>query len=154
MGSELVSDLLPPNINGVEESTPIVSYEQMFYKHLPYYLAIGMSNDEFWNGDCYLAKVYRQVDELNKRRKNEELWLQGLYFYEVLLDVAPRYDQLAKSQHRKPIDYPKEPYAITEKQIKEKKERDEKNKYEKMKARMKVIADSLNQKLRKGKEGE
>lgn len=147
MGSELVGDSLPQGYKGVEQSTPSISYTEIFYKHLPYYLAIGMPYKEFWDGDCYLTKVYREADDIKKQRKNEELWLQGMYIYEVLLDVAPRYDQLAKPHQRKPNEYSKEPYAITQKQVRQKKEREEKLKFDTMLAKMRAFASVTNEKF-------
>ena len=76
-----------------------------------------MTYEQFWDEDPYLAKYYRQADEMRIERKNQELWLQGLYVYEALCDVAPILQAMAK-KGTKARPYPEQPYSITEKQRK------------------------------------
>ncbi|HJA69243.1 MAG TPA: hypothetical protein H9664_04405 [Firmicutes bacterium] len=88
-------------------------------------MSIGMSYELFWDGNPTLARYYRQADEIRKARRNEELWLQGMYIYEALCDVAPVLNSFAK-KGTKPRPYSAQPYPITEKQqrrIQEDKER-------------------------------
>jgi hypothetical protein len=85
----------------------------MFYDQFPYYLSIGMTSEQYWDGDPSLPKYYRKADELSKKRRNQELWLQGMYIYEALCDVAPILHSFAK-KGTKPLPYPDHPYAITE----------------------------------------
>ena len=74
-----------------------------------------MTYDQFWNDDPMLASYYRKATELKVERKNQELWLQGLYIYEALCDVAPIMNAMAK-KGTKARPYPEQPYSITEKQ--------------------------------------
>lgn len=129
MGNELVSDS-QPHRGGESKGFAALSYTEVFYNHLPYYLAIGMTPEQFWDGDCRLTESYRRADELKQRRRNQDLWLQGMYFYEALCDVSPILQAFAK-KGTKPTPYSPEPYAVTEKQVKEKKERQERLRYEK-----------------------
>lgn len=153
MGSELVGDSLPHGGGGSMDSTAL-SYTEVFYNHLPYYLAIGMPNDLFWNGDCRLTESYRKAYEIKRKQLNQELWLQGMYFYEALCDASPLLQPFAKKP--KPLPYPSEPYAITIKkeEIEEKQRRQEQLKYEKAKAKMASWAVKTNAQLavRAGKE--
>ena len=64
-----------------------------------------------------LVKYYRQADELKRARRNEELWLQGMYIYEALCDVSPIMVAFPK-KGAKPNPYPEKPYCISEKQRK------------------------------------
>ena len=116
MDSRLVSGSLSVN-EGSEDNlrSPFLTYTEQFYEVFPYYLSIGMTHEQFWDGDPYLAKYYRQADELRIERKNQELWLQGLYVYEAMCDVAPILHAMAK-KGTKARPYPEQPYAITEKQ--------------------------------------
>ena len=91
------------------------TYTEQFYEVFPYYLSIGMTYEQFWDGDPMLAKYYRQADEIRNDRKNQELWLQGMYIYEALCDVAPILHSMAK-KGTKANPYSERPYAITEKQ--------------------------------------
>lgn len=72
-----------------------------------------MSYDEYWNGDNELCKYYHKAEEIRRERRNEELWLQGAYVYEALINVAPALRAFSKS---KPQPYRKKPYAITQRQ--------------------------------------
>lgn len=118
------------------------SYTSTFYDHFPYYLSIGMTPEQYWDGDPMLAKYYRKGDELRKKRRNEELWLQGMYIYEALCDVAPVLHAFAK-RGTKPVPYPDHPYALTvndreeERKLKEKREREKARRY--MEAKMAAI---------------
>ena len=98
--------------------SPFLTYTEQFYEVFPYYLSIGMTDEQFWDGDPHLAKYYRQADELRIERRNQELWLQGLYVYEAMCDVAPIMHAMAK-KGTKARPYPEQPYAITEKQRKQ-----------------------------------
>ena len=116
MDNRLVSGSLSVK-EGSEDNlrSPFLTYTEQFYEVLPYYLSIGMTYEQFWDGDPYLAKYYKQADELRIERRNQEMWLQGLYVYEAMCDVAPIMHTMAK-KGTKARPYPEQPYAITEKQ--------------------------------------
>lgn len=145
MGSKLVSDLFSSDGSESETngSASVFSYTEQFYEHLPFYLSIGMTYDQYWNEDCCLVKYYRKAYELKRERKNEQLWLQGMYIYEALCDVSPILHAFAK-KGTKPVPYPSEPYAITEKRVKEKEEAKKKAEFEKAKSRMESFALAFN----------
>lgn len=129
MGSELV-----------DRSSP--SYTEIFHEQLPYYIAIGMPYDLYWNGDCRLAERFRRADEIKRKRTNQDLWLQGLYIYEALCDVAPVLHAFSKNP--KPAPYSPEPYAITQLDIDELRKKQEKDKFEQTKTRMETWAAKTN----------
>lgn len=109
MGGDLVNPGSPP------------SYTEIFERQFPFYLSIGMTYDQYWNDDCLLVKYYRKAHELAKERRNQELWLQGLYIYDALCCVAPILHSMAK-RGTKPLPYPEKPYPITPEAIKQEKE--------------------------------
>jgi len=91
---------------------------------LPYYLAIGMPYDLFWNGDPILAKVYREAHEYSNRQKNQEMWMQGIYFLKGLQTVAEKVASgLSGKSSSRTSEYPQEPIPITEEEQKEALER-------------------------------
>lgn len=152
MGNELVSDS-QPHRGGEFKDFAALSYTEVFYTHLPYYLAIGMPYDLYWNGDCRLTECYRGAEEIKQRQRNQDLWLQGMYIYEALCDVSPILQAFAK-KGTKPTPYSSEPYAITAKQVQEKRERQEQLRFEKTKAKMAAWAAKTNAQIavRAGKE--
>ena len=143
MGSKLVSDSQPRT--GVEsENDPIPdSSTEIFYKHLPYYLAMGMTLDEYFNQDCSLVKYYREAQQIKKEQRNQELWLQGLYIYEALGDMSPVLRAFSK-KGTKPLPYPSEPYPVTEAEVMARKNREEKLRAERMKAKLCAWAAKTN----------
>lgn len=143
MGSELVSDLPPRSGGGANKGSTPVSMSEQFYEHLPYYLSIGMTYEQFWNDDCMLTRYYRKAHQMKQKRRNQELWLQGAYIYEVLTDVAPVLHAFAK-RGTKATPYLAEPFALTNEEVKERKERDAKLKYDKHRAKLAAWAAKTN----------
>ncbi len=123
-------------------SSPSVSYTQLFYEHLPFYLSIGMTYDQYWNEDCVLAKYYRKAHQLKNNRKNQELWLQGMYIYQALCNVSPVLHAFAKPGTR-PIPYPDKPYALSKEEIDKDKEAQEKANRQRAKAMFEAWASKL-----------
>lgn len=152
MGSELVSDS-SPHEGGESKGLTTLSYTEVFYKHLPYYLAIGMPYDIYWNGDCRATECYRKAEEIKQRQKNQELWLQGMYIYEALCDVSPILQAFAK-KGTKPVPYSSEPYAITKQMVNDKRKRQEQLNYEKTKAKISawMVKTNMQMEARNGKE--
>lgn len=111
-------------------------------------MAIGMSYDEYWNGDCTLTRVYQQIHEIRKKEQNHYLWLQGMYIYDALLRVAPILQAFAK-KGTKPEPYPEEPYALSVQEIREREENKAKKQYAKMQAKMRSIMQSINKSFKK-----
>ena len=106
-----------------------------------------MSAEQYWDGDPALTKYYRKADELNRQRRNEELWLQGMYIYEALCAVSPVMNAFA-SKGTKPRPYTDHPYALTkrerefERKMREKREREKARRY--MEAKMAEINKRFN----------
>ena len=94
---------------------------EQFYKAFPYYLSIGMTYDQYWNDNPCLTRYYREADEMRNERRNQDMWIQGMYIYEALCDVAPIMNGFAK-KGTKPHPYTDHPYALTEKQRKREEE--------------------------------
>jgi hypothetical protein len=101
-----------------------------------------MSPEQYWDDDPSLVKYYRKADEIQRKRINQELWLQGMYIYEALCDVAPMLHAFAK-KGTKPLPYPEYPYALTHtereeaRKVQEQKEREKARQY--MEAKMAEI---------------
>ena len=131
------------SVTGDGQSVPFFnSYTTKFYEVFPFYLAIGMTPEQYWDGDPSLAKYYRKSDEIVRERKNQELWLQGMYIYEALCDVAPIFHAFAK-KGTKAVPYPDHPYSITSKDREREKmlqeERDRKKAKRYMEAQMEIL---------------
>ena len=129
MDSELVSSSLSTTEEDGQQGSPSsFTYTEKFYESFPYYLSIGMTPEQYWDGDCTLTKYYRKAEEIRNEKRNQELWLQGMYIYEALCDVSPIMNGFAK-KGTKPHPYSDRPYSITredreeERKLKEQKDR-------------------------------
>ena len=151
MDSQLVSGSLSAIEGGEQQSArPLFrTYTEQFYEVFPYYLSIGMTYEQYWEGDPMLTKYYREAEEIRQEQKNQELWLQGMYIYEALCDVSPILQAFAK-RGTKPHEYPHKPYPISEKQINRDKREQEKKIAEKGRQFMEALM-SQNNKQFKGK---
>lgn len=109
----------------------------------PHYMSIGMTYDEFWDGDVRLTEVYRKADELREKRRNRELWMQGLYIYEALCDASPLFRFTMKKGSIRPEPYVKEPYPLTQAEVREREEREAKLREERMKAEFARFAEQM-----------
>lgn len=131
---------------GVTTTAPLHSYREKFEELFPYYLSLGMTEEQYWDRDCRLVIAYRKADELRTSRKNQEMWLQGAYIYEALTRVSPLLHAFAK-KGTKPVPYLAEPFAITEKQAEYQQEEKDKKTYDKGKALMEGFMAKHNKKF-------
>ena len=88
-----------------------MSYDKICENACPDYLAMGMTWDEYWNGDPEMTRAFRKAYRMKREQRNFDSWLQGMYIYEALLDVSPMFHDLVKDP--KPVPYPEKPYALT-----------------------------------------
>ena len=110
-------------------------------------MSLGMTYNEFWHGDAKLVEVYRKAAELRDRRRNQEMWLQGMYIYEALCDASPLFRFSMKGGTVKPAPYVKEPYPVTEAEVREREEREARLKEERLKAEFAAFAEQIRQNI-------
>jgi hypothetical protein len=144
----LVSDSLSSTegSGGVAATAPLKTYTEKFNELFPYYLSIGMTEEQYWDKDNKLVIAYRKADELRMTRTNQELWLQGAYFYDALCRVSPILHAFAK-KGTKPAPYMAEAYALTEKQAELVQEEKSKKVFDKGRKMMEGFMTQHNQKF-------
>lgn len=89
--------------HGVEQS-----FSDVLDKLCAYYMALGVSANDFWNGDYTMLKYYANRYKIAVEQQNEQLWLQGVYFYEALTVALAQ----AFSKHST-VKYPEKPHRLT-----------------------------------------
>lgn len=114
------------------ESTPLT---KLFEHECPYYMSYGMSYDEFWYGEPYLVKFYREAYKLKMRYDDVFMWKQGMYIYEALCDVSPILHAFPK-KGAKPLQYRTRPMSEESNENKTEKEKEIEVKNERLKARI------------------
>ena len=133
-------------VGGKNAALPL-SLMSVFEEACPNYLAIGMTYEQFWDGDVLAHKAFRKAHKLKLAEKNQMAWLQGMYIYEALLDVTPYLKAFSKDR---PKPYPKEPYDLFKEQREAREEREARERYERIKERVAAFAKA--QKERRAKE--
>ena len=125
---------------GVSQPTQI-KYGEVFTTHFPYYLSIGMTAEQYWDGDNLLPRAYRKAEELRRDRQNSYLWLQGKYVYDAIYAMAPALQAMGGG---KPESYVNEPYPLTEAAVRERDKREQQRKMEERKAQMLAWMQRVN----------
>ena len=92
-------------------------YGKTFEEQCSFYLSIGMTATEYWNGDSDLPKYYREAHKKRQENANHEAWLNGLYFYDALTSAMSHLNQ-NKSLHK---DYAAQPYSFSDKKTEKEK---------------------------------
>lgn len=149
----MVTDLPSENggDGGIGRPSPIVRYGDKFEELCGYYMSLGMSYHDYWDGDNCMTKYYREAEEIKKERRNSELWLQAAYIYEVLLDASPVFNPLSKKN--KPFPFRSEPIPITNSGSKKSEERKKKQMLENGKEAMRAMMAAFNERFKKTKKG-
>jgi len=68
-----------------EAPTPTrINYTEVFYKQFPFYLSIGMSSAEYWDGDPSLPRYFREAFQKKQEYDDSMAWLHGMYVYNAM----------------------------------------------------------------------
>lgn len=94
-----------------------------------------------------MVKAYRKADELKLKQRNYEFWMQGKYFYEALCDASPLFRFTMKKGTIKPEPYLKEPYPVTQMEVREREERAARAREERFKAEFAAFAARVQKKM-------
>lgn len=98
-----------------EHPTQAKTNAEVFEECFPFYLSIGMSYAEYWEGDSKLAQYYRKAYRIKQDRFNNNAWLQGMYVYDAISTAL--HNALRGFGKTKPPakDYAKQPYEFNNK---------------------------------------
>ena len=72
-------------------------------------MAYGMSYQDFWYGNPWMARAYAQAYLMKRKVDNEQAWIQGAYFYNALsAALTTSFSKTKKDYTKKPLEfYPK-----------------------------------------------
>lgn len=91
------------SFSDVDLNAPQSEFGKYLDQICPYYMSWGMTWDEFWYESIDRLQAYWQANQFSIERRNQELWLQGLYIRSA---VASCLDKKFK--------YPEKPQRVTE----------------------------------------
>lgn len=81
-------------------------------------MALGMGFDEYWNCSPERYRFYREAHDLKSEQRNQELWMQGLYFLKALKVAL---DGFSKNPTERYFEQPL-PLKVSEEERREKEE--------------------------------
>ena len=99
----------------LSEPAPEKSYTEIFNENFPFYLSIGMSSAEYWDGDPSLARYFREAYRLRQEQDDHKAWQQGLYIYEGLTAAL---SNMFRKKGSVAASYPSLPYLQKDKEDK------------------------------------
>ena len=105
MGSEFLIEETP--------TTQGKTHTEIFNECFPFYLAIGMSSAEYWEGDPSLTRYFRKAYKIKQDENNKNAWLQGVYIYDAVSTAI--YNAL-RGKNTKAAEYAKQPYNLGNKE--------------------------------------
>ena len=110
----------------------------------PWYLSIGMTWEQFWQGSPSLTVAYRKAHELQSKRVNLEQWRMGQYVVSALqVSVVNMFLKKGAT----PIEYPKQPFPLNQEELEQREMERQEQLEEKLKAQMMMwAAESQNKK--------
>ena len=103
--------------------------EETFERLCAWYLSIGMTYDDYWNGSPELVKTYREAHQYKTKAKNEELWREGYYVY---IAVSTALSNGFRKKGATAQNYIEHPIPMTQLELKEQKEKEERTKLAKI----------------------
>lgn len=109
---------------------------------MPIYLQYGMTADQYWNGDPYLAVIYREKKDLEVQARNHELWLQGLYIYDAFSVVT---FNMNRKKGQNPEAYPDKPYELKRPELEDDQEKRKKARADAI-AQINALKDAMERK--------
>lgn len=71
-----------------------------------------MTEGQYWDGDNWLPKAYREAEKMRQERFNHEAWLQGMYIYDAIARLSPVLRAFGK-KGTKAEPYVERPYPLT-----------------------------------------
>lgn len=142
-----------------EKPKEAFTISKIFHDAFPHYMVMGMSAEEFWDGEPWLVKAYRKAYRI--RVENEEkmadrnAWRVGQYIRLALVSVPITVNGFAPKGHHMQ-SYPEKPMTMAaEEQKKEEiRKKQEANKQEMAQALFHAFTEKMNKNIRKRLEKE
>lgn len=120
-----------------------MSLLESFERVCPAYMSYGMTYEQFWDGDIFAHRMYREAHKLRVKEQNTLMHIQATYFYEALCDASSLFRGMKPA---KPQAFRKEPYDLFPDDIAKRAEEEERQRYENMKAKVAAFAKAFNEK--------
>ena len=125
MGDRLTEDSKP-------KQTSPYPYGDIFDELFPHYLLMGMTPEQYWDGESFLKAAYRKAYQMRieneQRLADQQNWYMGQYMISVLQCVPLLVGGLNVKPSTRLPEYPNKPFL--EKAAEERRETDRRKKEE------------------------
>lgn len=98
------------------QTTRKKTYTEVFEESFPFYLAIGMSSAEYWEGDPSLTRYFRKAYKIKQDEINYKSWLQGMYMYDAISTALFNFSRGFAKNPPAAKAYTQQPYELGNKQ--------------------------------------
>ena len=112
-------------------------------------MSYGMSYYEFWHGDVHAHRMYKEAHKRRVMEQNQMNWLMGQYVYEAIGAWAGIIR--AFSKQTKPRKYADHPYEIFPEEVEAREQKEAKERYDRIRAKVAAFADAFNEENAKKK---
>ena len=96
------------------EQTALRTYGDIFDELFPHYLVMGMTPEQYWDGESWLKPAYRKAYQMRfeneQRLADQNNWYMGQYLIRVLQAVPLLVGGLNVKSSTKLQDYPEKPF--------------------------------------------
>lgn len=78
----------------------------------PYYLALGMTYEQYWHGDPYLTVYYQKAKKMKFDYDNQMAWINGMYIYDAVSAIV--FNTWCRKEGEQCKNYADKPYEFDE----------------------------------------
>ncbi len=93
-------------VGGKKNAASPLSLADIFDEACPHYIAMGMTYDEYWRGDPWAVRAYRQAYKAKREAASFDAWLHGMYVRDAIASCF--------TDKKNPYKYPEKPYELFE----------------------------------------
>ena len=113
-------------------------------------MAMGMTYDEYWNGEPEIARFVRKAYLFKLEEQNRQHWMMGRYVYDAIFANAPVLRAFSSATSPKP--YVDEPYPVTLREYTEREDQKEREEQMRIQADIRRQITAANKAIRSRKE--
>lgn len=78
----------------------------------PYYLALGMTYEQYWSSDPYLTVYYQKAKKMKFDYDNQMAWINGMYIYDAVSAIV--FNTWCRKEGEQCKNYTDKPYEFDE----------------------------------------
>lgn len=136
-----------------------VTLSKIFREAFPHYLVMGMSAEEYWDGEPWLARSYREAYRIRMENQNRiadrDAWRMGEYIRNALASVPIVVNGFVPKGHTM-HDYPEKPMMMQaeERKLEENEKKKQENQQQLAQAMFQAFTEKINKGIRKRLEQE